>query len=73
MSKGDLVIPGCEQTLHLPYVMAEPIDCCVVFKARPGKVAVMMFVQNGTIDDLRRELPLGEVVSADIFPAKPKK
>lgn len=69
MSKGDLIIPDCEQTLHLPYVKVEEaiIDMAVVFKARPGKIAVMYFLQNGTVEDLRRELPIGESVNPNMF------
>ena len=69
MSKGDLVIPDCEQTLHIPYVKVEEaiIDTAVVFKARPGKIAMMFFLQNGTVDDLKRELPIGESVNLDMF------
>jgi hypothetical protein len=67
MSKGDLVISNCTQILHLPYVTAEPIDMCVVFKARPGEIAIMCFLQNATTEELQKELPLGPVVSEKMF------
>jgi hypothetical protein len=71
MSKGDLLIPDCTQTLHLPYLNIKEMmeDSCIVFKARPGQVAVMLFLQNCTVDDVKRELPLGEPVSAKMFGA----
>lgn len=62
MSKGDLTIPGCTQTLHVPYVVSSEAcwDTAVVFKARPGQVAMMMFVKNTSVKELQEKLPLGD-------------
>lgn len=72
MSKGNLDIPDCTQTLHLPYVDPKEAmaDTCVVFKARPGEVAALFFLQNTTVDDLKKELPLGDLVSTGMFGGK---
>jgi len=72
MSKGNLEIPDCTQTLHLPYLNTKEMkeDACVIFKARPGQVAVMLFLQSGTVADAQMELPLGEPVSAKMFGCK---
>jgi hypothetical protein len=73
MSKGNLDIPSCQQTLHLPYLNTAEMmeDSCIVFKARPGEVAVMLFLQNATLDAVKAELPLGDPVSETMFaPAK---
>jgi len=69
LSRGHLDIPGCAQTLHLPYLNTKEMmeDSCFVFKARPGEVAVMLFLQNATLADVKKELPLGEPVSPEIF------
>lgn len=69
MSKGELEIADCTQTLHLPYLNTKEMmeDSCIVFTARPGQVAVMLFLQNCTVDDVKRELPLGEPVSSKMF------
>ena len=69
MSKGSLDIPDCQQTLHLPYLNTAEmkVDSCIVFKARPGEVAVMLFLQNATVDAAKAQLPLGEPVSTGMF------
>ena len=62
LSKGGLIIPNANQTLHVPFIdaMTMSTDCCVVFNAKPGRVAVMVALQNGDIAKLKREIPLSE-------------
>jgi hypothetical protein len=63
-SKNGLSIEGCALLLHMPFSAIEPIDTCVVFTAKPGEVAVMMFLQHGTPESVLRELPcLGEPIT----------
>ena len=69
MSQGSLDLPDCQQTLHIPYLNTAEMmeDSCIIFKARPGEVAVMLFLQNATVDAARAQLPLGHPVSAAMF------
>ena len=69
MSNGNLNIPECTQILHLPYLNTKEMleDSCVIFKARPKQVAVMLFLHSVTVGDIKKELPLGEQVSAKMF------
>jgi hypothetical protein len=69
MSDGSLDIPDCTQTLHLPYLNTKEMleDGCVVFKARPNQIAVMLFLHSVSIEDVKKELPLGEKVSQNMF------
>jgi len=71
MSKNNLDIPGCTQTLHIPYLnVAEMMeDTCVIFKAQPGRVAVMLFVHHHTVEDVKREMPVAGAVNDKMFSA----
>lgn len=68
---GGMSIEGCEQTLHVPVVgldfVAGFAATAIVFKPRPGQTAMLMFVKGPTEDDLKAELPLGEMVSQQMF------
>ena len=73
MSEGNVEIPDCTQTMHLPYLNTKEMmeDSCVIFKARPNQVACMFFLQSVTIEDVKKELPfLREKVSETMFGAK---
>ena len=37
-------------------------DSCVIFKARPNEIAVMLFLHGITLDEIKQELPLGKSV-----------
>lgn len=69
ISKGAVNLPKCEQTLSIPYVNVNEaiVDMCVVFNAKPGQVAIMVFLHNHSLEDLRRELPVGGCVSKEMF------
>ena len=69
MSNGSLDIPDCTQILHVPYLNTKEMleDSCVIFKARPNEIAVMLFLHSVTLDEIKQELPLGEKVSEKMF------
>lgn len=69
MSKGELALPGCKQTLHVPCVNAAELswDSAIVFKPRPAEVAVLAFLKRRSAEELRAELPLGAPVNEKMF------
>jgi len=71
MTKGDFCIPDCQLLVSLPYVNAAmvPTNCCIVFKSAPGKTSLMIFAKGVPVSEFMAKLPLGESMSADMFPA----
>ena len=70
LSKGGVAIPNATQTLHIPFIdlASMTTDCCVVFNAKPGKVAIMVSLQHGNIAKLKEEIPLSdEIVNEKMF------
>ena len=72
MARGSLDVPNCAQTMHLPVVNpAEAImDMAVVFKARPGKVGMLLFLKRTGKADIAKHLPVGEELAPAMFGAK---
>ena len=69
LNKKGLVIPECEQILHLPVAKIEEqvLDTAVVFQAQPGKTAVLFFAKNADAGSLVAGMPLGEPVAPTMF------
>ena len=59
LCKGGLVIPDATQTLHIPFIdiTSMTTDICVVFNAKPGKIAIMVALQHGDENTLKKEIP----------------
>ena len=69
MSNGSLDIPDCTQILHVPYLNTKEMleDSCVIFKARPNEIAVMLFLHSVTLDEIKQELPLGKKCQKNVL------
>jgi len=66
----DLVkIDGCELCIHLPVMNTEEVawDVMVPFTAQKGKKGVICWVVNTDEEKLRKALPVGELVSKELF------
>ena len=65
--KGEIRIPDCSQTLHLPYIDLKAsgnMSMAVVFKSAPGKTAMMLALRK-TDKDFMDHLPLGKSVMTE--------
>ena len=69
LNKKGLVIPECEQILHIPVAKIEEqcLDTAIVFQAQPGKTAVLFFAKNADSGSLVAGMPLGQPVSPTMF------
>ena len=70
---GDIIqLEGCELQIYLP--LKNPAYCVfdllVPFAARPGKVGLLCWVVSTDEKGLRKALPLGSSVDAQLFPDK---
>jgi len=70
---GDLVaIDGCELVVHLPVKNPDycVYDLMIPFMASAGKVGVLCYTTGSTKVGLREALPVGDVISKELFPNK---
>lgn len=65
----DVVVPGCEEVIHVPLGDYENVldwvayDAGIVFRAKSGQLAVAVFSKNFSKEDYIRELPLKAFVT----------
>jgi len=67
---GDLLsIEGCELDIHLPVMDTAEMtfDVMVPFTSQKGKKGVICWVVNSDEEKLRKALPVGELVSKELF------
>jgi hypothetical protein len=64
-----LQIEGCELDIHLPVMNTEEMawDVMVPFTSQKGKKGVICWVVNTDEEKLRKALPVGELVSKELF------
>jgi hypothetical protein len=66
MFREDMVIPGCEEILHMPSGDTEMVakifqyDTIVVFRARPGQLGMVAISRDFSKEDYLRGMPLKE-------------
>ena len=66
---GNLFIQDCEQQLHLPLHATNlmPFDCAIIFEAKPGQLAMLVFAKRIGNDTLKSSCEVGQSVSTKIF------
>ena len=68
---GGLVqLEGCELVLHLPVLNPAYVqfDMMIPFASGVGKMGVICWTVSSNEEGLRGALPVGDVVSKDLFP-----
>ena len=67
-----MALDGCELSLHLPVQPAEmfAFDNLIPFTSGAGRVGVLCATVSTDEAGLRASLPLGDVISTELFPDK---
>ena len=68
-AEGLIEIDGCELEIHIPIMNTEEMmwDVMIPFTAQKGRKGVICWVVHSDEDALRQALPVGDLVSKDMF------